>query len=280
MNHRTELTPHEIDDIVVAARKRGGRRLAVRRVGSTVAAMALVAGLGVGTFTLVDRNNDAVAPGDQPPSVTQSEGPPPLGEEQAQRKAEEEARRVAEKVAAERKVVEEHVRNARTTEEKNALVSEIALNLLPEGAKYRSGPGQDLGEAAPYQPPSASWIMEDDLGALAVSVQLREVNPGGGCVAPVCTEVDVDGGVVMVLDGAADGKSGQQMAWQLVRDDGYEIVLTLSNRTVMEYTDGSKSEEFTREGPLPMDTDDAVAFLTDPAWEPAVAAEAASPTLK
>lgn len=254
MHNRTELTPQEIDTIVAIARRRGGRKLAVRRVGSSVAAMALVAGLAVGTFTLVDRNSNSVAPGTQPTPVVESEQPtlPPDVEQQSDEP-------VSEPQGGQLPPL--------TWQEMNTLVTDTSLSLLPTDAKYRFGEAYLPDDIAQMQPASADLIMEDELGALRVGVQVREGLPGSTCVAPLCTEVTVEGGVVWVLDAVADGKTGQQATWQLNRDDGIEIVLSLSNRTVHEFSDGSKDEEFTREGPLPMTTADAVEFLTAPAWE-------------
>ncbi|GAA4902930.1 hypothetical protein GCM10025789_22170 [Tessaracoccus lubricantis] len=271
MTSRTELTPQEIDTVIATAQRRGSRKLAVRRAGSSPAAMALVAGLAVGAYAMADRTIDSAIGRDEPAPVTAGERPSVSPSAPDDRAAQDETTGPEE---------ETQEPATMTFREKNAQVAEIMVSLLPEEAKYRLGESYDYGDAAPYQPTYAHWLMEDEYGTVRVGVQLSAADPAGVCVAPVCTEVVADGGVVHVLDGAADGKAGQQMAWQFVRDDGYEIVLSISNRTVREYSDGSKAEEFTREGPLPLTTEDAITFLTDPAWDAAVEAEIANPVLR
>lgn len=226
---RIDLTEAETRAIVDRGISQGRRSLAVRRGVTGVAALAVVAALGIGAVNLFAPNGAPVAPGNGPTqapsapvkpveSIKPTEAPTPV------------------KVSGD-------------------AVFAVAKTLLPSDLT--------LTEHADSKLDATRFLATDSEGSVnAVVAVWGDVAPEP-CEAPACVSTAVPGGTVQSVDASLLGKRGITRLWTFTRATGGSVYLSLDN---VEFT-GDKSWHETRPT-LPLTDEEAIAFVSDSAWAP------------
>ncbi|AQP46695.1 hypothetical protein BW730_03285 [Tessaracoccus aquimaris] len=227
--HRRDLTDEETRAIVARGMSKGRRSLALRRGIGSLAAVAIVGGLGVGAVSVMNRPDAGLAPGDGPTKSPSPQAtkplPTPLPTPESAPGAD------------------------------GAEVFSVAEQILPERLTLKVTSLDEID--------AALFTAGDAEGFVNVVASVWDAPMTDPCEAPACVATEVDGGVVYFFDGAYDGKRGITRMWTFDRAEGGSVYLSQDN---VEFT-GEKSWRETRDS-LPLTDAEALAFVTDPAWQP------------
>lgn len=234
MTHDTDISPELTAALVSRSIRQGRRSLAMRKAGSSIAALALVGALGVGTASLFQRPLDTVAPG-TPASQGPTEKPSP-----------------ADTVAP--SPVQSPLPAVRQGTDRAGFEATLH-QLLPDAAVLVSD-----WEFATY---SAELDLPTDDGSASAQILLTDTASIRLCDAAFA-QPSVSASGVCYVDGTSDDKVGQH-SWYYQRDDGAAISLHLSTVT-RSGIDGKTITATTTT--LPFTQEEVAAFLTDEQWSP------------
>lgn len=243
MIHPPQLTQERVAHLVESSMRRGRRKLAFRRFGSGIAALAIVGSLGVGAASLFNRPMTSTAPGAPVPSATgvatdQSPASTPPSEQPH----------------------DDDLPPDRAGTDQSGFEA-LLKDLLPTATVYVADPAV-TGSAyeADLDLPTAD-------GAVSGQLRITTTSLSPACSFPGTVVLHSDPTVCYADWEAADGKVGQH-EWLLQRTDG--VVLQLELSTVTRSGIDEKVITSTSDS-LPMTPEEAATVLADPAWQPFLA---------